>query len=214
MIVSIALLGVGASGTALTIFPSLQRGAPAARLAQLSLATGISILVAYLLTNWLPFDSYSLVWDIRQVFILLLHYIALAAPFFFSGMALGLLLTNFPDKAAATYATNLLGSAAGCVFALLAPPTLGGEGMVTLSSLLAALAAAISVFRLRPLKPLIILGVTALFLITALDIGMRFKSQVGLSALKLRISPYKSLSYALQYPGAQVIYRQWNAFRE
>jgi hypothetical protein len=30
--------------------------------------------------------------------------------------------------------------------------------------------------------------------------------------LELRLSPYKGLSYALQYPGAKVIYRRWNAF--
>src|SRR4030042_5215745 len=56
MIVSVALLGFGASGSTLAIFPFLQRGAPAQRLAQWSLGAGISILVAYLLTNWLPFD--------------------------------------------------------------------------------------------------------------------------------------------------------------
>jgi hypothetical protein len=30
--------------------------------------------------------------------------------------------------------------------------------------------------------------------------------------MELRISQYKSLSYALQYPEAKVIHRQWNAF--
>src|SRR4030066_336286 len=97
MIVSIALLGYGASGTVLAIFPALQRGKPAQRIGTLALGAGISILLAYLLTNWLPFDSYSLAWDSRQVIILVLHYIALAAPFFFSGMALGILLTGYPD---------------------------------------------------------------------------------------------------------------------
>src|SRR5512139_648107 len=67
MIVSIALLGFGASGTALSIFPSLQSGTPKQRLSQLALATGASILLAFLLTNWLPFDSFSIAWDRRQV---------------------------------------------------------------------------------------------------------------------------------------------------
>ncbi|MBN2147037.1 MAG: hypothetical protein JW726_06595 [Anaerolineales bacterium] len=212
MIVSIALLGLGASGSALTILPLLQRGSPAVRLAHLSLATGISILLAYLLTNWLPFDSYSIAWDSRQVIILVLHYIALAAPFFFSGMALGLLLTNYPDHAGPTYAINLLGSAMGCIIALVAPAHLGGEGMVTLSSFLAVLAATVSLAHLRPIRYLVSLGVVTLFIINALDLSLRLTGQAGLSALELRLSPYKSLSYALQYPEAQVIYRQWNAF--
>lgn len=212
MIVSVALLGYGASGTALTIFPALQRGNPAQRLMQLALATGVNILIAYLLTNWLPFDSYSIVWDRRQVFILILHYIAMATPFFFSGMALGILLTDFPDQAGSTYAVNLLGSASGCVIALLAPPYLGGEGMVTLSSMLAALAAAICMTRLHLKKLSDSMVVIALLIFNVLDLSLRLTNQAGLSALELHISPYKSLSYALQYPGSRVIYRQWNAF--
>jgi len=215
MIVSVALLGYGASGTALTIWPALLRGNPGQRLMQLALATGISILITYLLTNWLPFDSYSIVWDRRQVFILILHYIALATPFFFSGMALGILLTNLPDQAGSTYAVNLLGSALGCVIALVVPPYLGGEGMVTLSSLLAglaAVAAAVSVTSLHLKSLFARLGIIALFIFNILDLSLRITSQTGLSVLKLHISPYKSLSYALQYPGSMVSYSQWNAF--
>jgi len=224
MIVSVALLGFGASGSALTIFPTLQRGQPQKRLGQLSLATGISILVAYLLTNFLPFDSFSLLWDRRQVWILALHYLALAAPFFFSGMALGFLLTITPQRAGQTYAVNLLGSASGCAMALVAPAALGGEGMVTLSGALAALAAlAASISppasasrfapgRLRPFKHLVSLGALALLLFTGLDIALRLAGRPGFSALELRLSPYKSLSYALQAPGSSVIYRRWNAF--
>jgi len=62
MIVSIALLGFGASGTALTIFSKLGRDAPRRALGLLGLGAGFSILGAYLLTNWLPFDSFSIAW--------------------------------------------------------------------------------------------------------------------------------------------------------
>ena len=214
MIVSIALLGFGASGTALSIFPALLRGDPARRLAQLSLATGFCLLGAYLLTNWLPFDSFSLLVDKRQVFILMLHYLALASPFFFSGMALGFLLTRYPHQAGAVYAVNLFGSALGCAIALVAPSTLGGEGMVTLSSFLAALAAVITLK--RPLKHTfrhpVFLGSIALLLCGLLDLGLRTGGNSGLAILQLHLSPYKSLSYALQYPGAEVTYRQWNSF--
>jgi hypothetical protein len=209
MIVSIALLGFGASGTALTIFPSLQNGTLNQRLSQLALGTGLSILVAYLLTNWLPFDSFSIAWDRRQVGILILHYIALASTFFFSGMALGFLLNASPQSAGRTYAVNLLGSATGCLIALVAPPYLGGEGMVTLSIALASLASVISLSRLhRFWHPL---ATFVLFAFSLLDLGLRFTGVSSFAFLDLHISPYKSLSYALQYPGARVIDRQWNA---
>ncbi len=212
MIASIALLGFGASGTALTIFPALQNGNPKQRLSQLAFSTGISILAAYLLTNHLPFDSFSIAWDRRQVWILILHYIALAAPFFFSGMALGFLLSAFPQSAGSTYAVNLLGSATGCIIALIVPPYLGGEGMVTLSIALAALAGIASIFRVHEFWRPLVLATSALLTFSLLDLGLRFTGNASFAFLELRISPYKSLSYALQYPGADVIHRQWNAF--
>lgn len=214
MIVSIALLGYGASGAALTIFPALRRINPVGSMGRISLATGITMLLAYWLTNWLPFDSYSMLWDRKQVLILLLHYVALAAPFFFTGLALGLSLTHLTAHAGSVYAVNLLGSAAGCVIALIAPPLLGGEGMVTLSSLLAGLAALSAGWSSHEgLKNLSLkLGVILLVILNTLDLGLRLAGQSGLSIFDLKLSPYKSLSYALQYPGSKVTNSRWNAF--
>ena len=149
MIVSIALLGYGASGTVLAIFPGLSQRRPQRSLSLLSLATALSILGAYLLINQLPFDSFSIAWETKQIWILILHYITLALPFFFGGMAVGLLLTTYPLRSGQTYAINLLGSALGCLLALLAPSILGGEGTVVLSSGMAALAAFVMAFDVR-----------------------------------------------------------------
>lgn len=213
MIVSVALLGYGASGSALALFPRLGRRQPGRSLGWLALATSITILGAYLLTNWLPFDSFSIAVDRRQVWILVLHYIALAAPFFFCGMAVALLLSAFPESAGGTYAVNLFGSALGCALALVAPPFLGGEGMVVLSSGLAALATIIVSFQSSLVRHLTVLRIACfvLLLFSLLDLGLRLAGQ-PLPLLDLRLSPYKSLSYALQSPGAQVVYRRWNAF--
>jgi len=211
MIVSIALLGYGLSGTILAIFPALQSGKSSQTLGWLSLGTGVSILAAYLLTNWLPFDSYSLVVDRRQIFILALHYLALAVPFFFTGMALAILLAKYPAHAGTTYAVNLLGSATGCMIALIMPVFLGGEGMVTLSALLAGIAAFCAI-GFQSVKNPLNLGALALLILTLLDLSLRLATHTGLAAFDLHISPYKSLSYALQYPGSKLITSQWNAF--
>jgi hypothetical protein len=212
MIVSIALLGFGASGTALTVFPALRKGQPIQRLSQLTFGTGLSILIAFFLTNWLPFDSFSIAWDQRQVWILMLHYLALAAPFFFSGMALGYLLSAFPQSVGMTYAINLFGSAAGCILALIVPSYLGGEGTVILSIALASLAGIISIPRMGQIWRPLALGTSAIFLFWLFDLGLRIAGKSSFAFLELRISPYKSLSYALQTPGSQVIHRRWNAF--
>lgn len=228
LIVSLALLGSGASGAALAIWPHLGRDHPVGAFRWFGLGSAASILVGYLVVNILPFDSFSMLWDRRQVWILVLHYLLLAAPFFFSGMGAGLLLARFPQAANGTYAANLLGAAAGCAFALLAPLWLDGEGAVALSCGLAALAVTCTtrmgaprwevgfIRRLRQREQVVgMLPVGLAYLLVlfaALDFAARLSGGATLSLLRLRISPYKSLSYALQFPGAQLVSQRWNAF--
>src|SRR5574341_2350588 len=121
LIVSLALLGFGASGTALALFPNWSGEHASRQVSRLALATAVSILGAYLLINRLPFDSFSIAWDWRQVWVLTLHLLALASPFFFSGMAVGLLLNTYSHMAGQVYAVNLAGSALGCLVALVTP---------------------------------------------------------------------------------------------
>jgi hypothetical protein len=228
MIVSIALLGYGASGTVLAIFPGLGQKQPQRSLSLLSLATALSILGSYLLINQLPFDSFSIAWETKQIWILILHYVTLALPFFFGGMAVGLLLAAYPFLSSQTYAINLLGSALGCLLALLAPSSLGGEGVVVLSSGMVSLAALILVFDPRSIfslaysslprwrsisKQLIPPLVSSLLLLFAIiDLASRLNGRQAIQWLDLHLSPYKSLAYALQFPGAELIYQRWNSF--
>jgi len=219
MIVSLALLGFGASGTLLAVLPALGRQEPQRSLRWLSLGTGASMLCAYKLINGLPFDSFSIAWDGRQAWILALHYLALTMPFFLCGLAVSLSLSAYGASANRVYAANLLGSALGCAAALLAPLSVGGEGTVTLSAGLAVLAALRdpggSTPAGEPPKPRqrALTGLALLFLLFCMaDAGSRLQGGSGLPGLEIRTSPYKSLSYALQYPGARVIFRRWNAF--
>lgn len=214
MIVSLALLGFGASGTLLALVPAwAQRQRPGPTLSSLGLACGLCMLGSYLLINGLPFDSFSITWDPRQAVILVAHYLALASPFFFSGLAVGILLTASPQDAGRTYGVNLLGSAMGCALALAAPAWLGGEGVVTLSAALAALAALIGHIDLTGLARTVRSAPALLMLLfCGYDLGARLAGWPTATAMELRLSPYKGLSYALQYPDAAIIFQEWNAF--
>ncbi len=72
MAISLALLGAGASGSLLSLWPRPLRPAWS------SLGFSVSILGAYLLINTLPFDSFSVAWDRRQPFFLALYFLAAA----------------------------------------------------------------------------------------------------------------------------------------
>jgi hypothetical protein len=93
MTVSLALLGYGASGSLLTAFPRIAGGGPH-RWAGFAALQSISTLGAYVLTNALPFDSFSIAWDTRQVVYLSVTYLALVVPFFFSGIVISAILAQ------------------------------------------------------------------------------------------------------------------------
>ncbi|MBN1261236.1 MAG: hypothetical protein JXB35_11200 [Anaerolineae bacterium] len=208
MIISLALLGFGAGGTFLALFPRLSQrcasecAASTRVLAGLSLAFAVTGIASYGLTNWAPFDSFSIVWDRRQIVILALHYFALALPFLATGLIAGLLFSMFPESSGRLYAVNLTGSALGCLLAIAAPGVLEGEGALLLSCLLGSVAAGVFAWRVPWMRAAA--GLLALLLGAAL-----FRRP---ELLDLQISPYKGLRYALQVPEAHLKSQAWNSF--
>ena len=263
MAVSLALLGYGASGSILAVFPALARRR---YWAVYAFAQSLATLAAYLLSNALPFDSYSIAWDARQVVYLALSYAALVTPFFFAGLVMGAVLASgqrdsaerapTPDalrqdallntssrtechseprsgeesrlawqesqlkrdasRAALgmtqsqmpshhAYAANLIGSGAGCLLALAGLSWWGGVGVIVfaaLSAMLAALEFQLAFDRRSIGFMAFTVGAIALFAAWVFQPPDWFE---------LRLSPYKDLSAALRYPGAQIISTQWNA---
>ncbi|HIC89105.1 MAG TPA: hypothetical protein EYP04_06855 [Anaerolineae bacterium] len=209
MAVSLALLGFGASGTALSLFPGWVHPPLHRRLALLALGFALTTLAGYLITNNLPFDSYSIAWDRRQLLYLAIYFLALAVPFGFGGLAVGLLLAARPADAGRLYAANLAGSALGCLGAMLVLPLVGAAGSVAVSAglaVLAALAFLLSMRRIDLRQPLLILGSLLTLLITG---WLAIRLPAG---FQVHLSPYKSLSQALRVPGAHIIFQGWNSF--
>ena len=105
----------------------------------LCLAFGAATLGAYLVINYLPFDSYSIAWDRRQVGYLLLYFLAEAAPFLFSGLLVGgeLIVAgrHGADRSHRVYGANMIGSAFGCIASQPALAAFGGEGTLVLAAL-------------------------------------------------------------------------------
>jgi len=83
MAISLALLGAGASGSLLSVWR--RRLTPAV----LSLAFALSTILAYLVINASPFDSFSIAWDSRQILYLAIYFLAAAVPFLFAGLLVG-----------------------------------------------------------------------------------------------------------------------------
>jgi len=216
MVVSLALLGFGASGAFLTFrrYSVSRRVDRFKSLSHWSWGFALAAIGSYALTLYVPFDSFRIAHDWRQGAVLALHYVALSLPFFCSGAAVGLLLATRPGEANRTYAANLTGSAVGCLLAVVAPSLVGGAGVVFLSAALSILAAltfqyyAIRNTKQRPRIPHCVLRTLQATLIVTLTL-VAFRTP---PCLEIRLSPYKSLSYALLYPDAELIFQRWNGF--
>lgn len=221
MVVSLALLGFGASGTFLSLFPGLKEHDSVHTLPYLSWGFALGAVGSYALTLFVPFDSFRIALDWHQGAILALHYVALALPFFCSGAATGLLLATQTERASRTYAANLIGSATGCLLAVTLPSLVGGEGTVLLSAALASLAALMLQIpnityqkpnaRPRPLTSRITHHASRL-LSVALALLLTITAIWTPAFFTIRLSPYKSLSYALLLPDAELVSQEWNGF--
>ena len=202
--VSVALLGYGASGTALSLAPRWATPPAGRRAAALSVLFSLSVAGAYLSLNHLPFDSYRIAWEQNQIVYLVVYYLALTAPFFCAGLVTGLLLTAHPERSSRLYAANLFGSALGGLAPVALLP-LAGEGMVLLIAALGLLAA--SVFlqtgsRSR-VPRLALLAAGCLLVAATFYLPAPFH---------LRLSPYKGLSQVLRFPDAEITWQRWNAY--
>lgn len=142
LVVSLALLGFGASGTLLSLLPRLSRIPPPILLARAGAAFTAATGLAYLVVNFLPFDSYSIAWDRRQVVYFAGYYLALTLPFICAGLGIGAALAAAEGRSHRVYAANLLGSALGVLLAPAAMWLAGVPGAVIASALLALLPAA------------------------------------------------------------------------
>jgi hypothetical protein len=227
--IGIALLGMGAGGTALAVWQSFgsrhlerpdvvsERG----RLAAISLGFAVTTLGSYLWINRSPFDVYHIAWERVQILYLMAYLLALALPFFCSGLAIGLVLET-ARIGNVDYAANLLGSASGSLIALAALAYVGGAGTVALSAAGGCIAGALyaSSGNQRPGNQrlgnghgdgrwhrVLVLSLCMLGMIGALWLGW-----VRPPWFEIRLSPYRSLSYARQFPGARVLASWWNAF--
>ncbi|GFP19450.1 hypothetical protein HKBW3S03_00955 [Candidatus Hakubella thermalkaliphila] len=136
MVVSIALLGFGVSGTILSLFESLVRDLTPKRLSYLAFLFSLGCLGGYVLVNYTPFDSYQIAWDRRQVVFLVIYYLSLLVPFLFSGLISGATISAYPDKVSRIYFYSLSGSSVGSLSVILLIPWLGGAGVIVISALL------------------------------------------------------------------------------
>jgi len=194
MIISAAMLGYGASGTALTLLK--EKITPHFGAAYVGAAAALALLMptAFLLAQQVPFNPLELLWDNSQPARLFAVYLLMMLPFFCGGLGIGLVFAHFGKQASRIYAFDILGAGVGSLGVIgvlfLVPP----HRVLTALTALALLAAAIAVAELR-VRPKWLME---------LFIGLAALAAVALPGMPGHPSPYKDLSQALNIAGARV----------
>ncbi len=197
MIISLALLGHGVSGSVLSL--AGQRAVLRFHFyfACSAAAFSLTTVLCFALAQRLPFNGLELVWDLRQLLHLSALYALLSLPFFFAASCFGLAFLRFSERIAPIYAADLGGAG------------LGAAGVVGLLFLLPAPAC------LRLIAVTGLIGaVPALWRVRA-EPGFRFALLLAVAALAAalvppswlapRITEFKSLPRSLQVHGARVL---------
>lgn len=196
MIISLALLGYGASGTFIALFRERLEARFETTFALAALLFSISILACFALGQRVPFNALEVAWDPHQLGYLAFMYLVFFVPFFFAAICIGLAFTCHGRLASRIYFFDLFGA---------------GVGAIGLLSLL---------FSLPPenaLVPVMALPLSASILMarnplehrnfTVLQFAWLFLVVTGLpqSYTKLEVSEFKGLSQALAVVESRVI---------
>ena len=196
MIISLALLGHGASGTWLSLWLR-GRGASVLRrrfdIVFMACAAlfSISAVVAPWLAGSIPFNGLELAWSPRQWLWLGALYLVLAVPFFFAASCFGLAFARHGAHIPALYGADLIGAGLGALAAvglLFLPVERGLATAVVCGPLAAALVASRWPHRIGWV--LVAVGLSGL---------------VPARVLAPPSNEFKGLSKALLLPGAHVI---------
>lgn len=199
MIISIALLGFGASGTfvALARRPLVKRY-PAAFTASAALF-GITAVASFAGAERLPFNALEVVWNPGQLGWLAASYALLVLPFFFGATCIGLAFSRHPGQIGRVYAFDLVGAGVGALgivgLLFLVFPAAALRFVAALGFAAAALAAT-GMARHRRLAAGS-LGLAAAVIAVWLP--------PSFTATGPHMSQYKGLSMALDVPNARVV---------
>lgn len=196
MVVSVALLGFGVSGSFLVLTRAVFENNFRNFAVIQACLFGLSSLLCYALAQRLSFNPEELIWDSNHWLRLALVILLLTLPFFFAANLIGLALIRFKYSLARIYAADLFGAGIGAVgiiaILFLVPPATA----LRLVSFLGFAAAAVLWIECRGGWREAIIG---------LPIVMLCLYSLPGTWTEPIISPYKSLSQLLRVPGTRVI---------
>jgi hypothetical protein len=193
MIISLALLGYGASGTALALLGHRLQGHLREGFAVFVLLFALSVVPALVVAQFLAFNPEELLWRPALLWKLAGLYLVLGVPFLFAGAAVGLVLMGWGEAAGRIYAADLAGAACGALLAVWSLWWVPAGTALSGAAAAGAIAAAMAGWHSKTTR--IPVTTVALALIAGFLLG---------PSPALEMSEYKDLAQSLRIDGAHV----------
>ena len=200
LIISLALLGFGASGTLLAFFREwLVRHFETVYPALLLLTAAMMALAPLVIqTDLFRFDTYLLFSDRRHLVRLALTCLFLLLPFFFGALAIGLSFVRYGRDIGKLYFANLLGSGLGGLLALVLMWLISPAGLPAVLAILPLMGGFVG----RAHRQSRLLFWLCLILLVFMNVD----------DLRLVRSEYKSIEKTLLLPDAEVVSRAYSPY--
>jgi len=198
MVISIALLGFGASGTFLALTQDRLKPRFVLAFATNAALFGILALVSFALGERVPFNALEIVWNPEQLLYLAALYVLFTIPFFCGANCIGLALACFGESIGPVYCWNLIGSGIGALAVVGALFLFSTSETLRLVAGLGLVAAGLVCFEgkgsARRIAGAVLLG--SAVVVTAFAPS---------SWTALILSEYKGLQTTLRIPGTEVV---------
>jgi len=139
--ISTALLGYGASGTLLAVWPSIGTRNLATSLARSSLLASVSAAATLGVISFFPFDPMQIPFRVNDALLFVVYQLTVIVPFFFSGVTISLALRAGAQRVDRLYFWDLLGAGTGATVAVALMNALTPAGAAVLAAAVSAGAA-------------------------------------------------------------------------
>jgi hypothetical protein len=196
MIISLALLGYGASGPFIALFRRTLEPRFEQAFATCAFAFSIAMVACFVAGQRVPFNALEIIWDRTQFLNLALMYLVFFLPFFFAACCVGLALTCRSEAISRLYFCDLAGAGAGAVLIVSMLLVVFPQSALILLVALALIASMLVGNSSTARVPLRIGQFTWLVVLAVIVFN---------DGLTLRPSEYKGLSQAMQVVDARAL---------
>ncbi len=197
LVISIAILGFGASGALLSSVWTLEQAKLRDAIGIAGILFSLTTLLGPIFFGANPVDIFGNI-GFREATRVLLYYVLFFFPYFFAGYIISITLSKAHEEVGKLYFANMVGSGLGCFLLFLTLVPLGAEGSLFLISGIGALIAVVS-------SGMLFLRLAGAVALIFMAIGI----PMGRGAVRFKPSPSKLISVGLASPLTKILETKW-----